>query len=53
VGGHHFRLLQANRVFPFFGKFGIVRQLERANAVPRQLVGIEDALQGAQATRHL
>ena len=41
--------VEADHVLELLGELRIVRQLERADAVRRELVGIEDALHGAQA----
>src|SRR3982074_2732119 len=41
--------VQGDDVFEFLGKFRIVRQLERTDAMRRELVGFENTLHRAQA----
>jgi hypothetical protein len=41
--------VKADDVFEFLGELRVVRQLERADAMLRELVGIEDTLHRAQA----
>ena len=41
--------VEADDVFEFLGKFRIVRQLERTNAMRRELVGFENTLHRTQA----
>src|ERR1700680_1813099 len=41
--------VEADDVFEFLGELRVVRQLERADAMRRELVGLEDTLHRAQA----
>ena len=41
--------VEADHVLELLGELGVIRQFKRADTVRRELVGIEDALHGAQA----